>query len=148
VLVWSAVQVMWYRRGRIVPGEAQPVSGASSAARLLAALTRSADVSETAAPGHSPLSIAPARQPASEVETPSAVADHASDMWETMDADWFDEALRMSEMRGGSQGHPSGSPRMAGDSRWTHPKRDSKCLIYDHYVLLRHLNAYIVEIDT
>jgi hypothetical protein len=115
VLVWSAVQVMWYRHGRIVPGEAQPVSGAWSAARLFAALTRSADVSETAAPGRSPLSIAPARQPASEVETPSAASDHASDMWETVDADWFDEALRMSEMRGGSKGHPAGSPRIAGD---------------------------------
>ena len=113
VLVWGAVQVMWYRVGRIVPGEPQSVSSAWSPARLFTALRRSAECSETAAPRRSPLSIAPDRERASDIKAPAARSDHANAMWETMDADWFDEELRMSEMRGGER-HPGDSTRANG----------------------------------
>jgi hypothetical protein len=113
VLVWGTVQIMWYRHGRIVPGEAQSASGAWSAARLFAALTRAGEGSQ---PGRFPLSIAPVRQYAPEADVvPTAASGHANEMWETTETDWFDEELRMSEMRSRSERHAAGSTRGPGD---------------------------------
>jgi hypothetical protein len=115
VLVWSAVQVMWYKRGRLVSSEVEPVSetepvsGGWAAGRLFAAFRRSSDAAE-ANPGRSPLSIAPARPLSVDVET-AAESGADDNPEETMDTDWFDEALRMSETaREGQTGEPTQPP--------------------------------------
>jgi hypothetical protein len=97
--VWSAVQVLWYKRGRIVPGETEVVSSSWSAARLFSAFTRSSEGSDAETVTRSPLSIAPARPSVLGVETAETPeSDPARDI-SGMEADWFDEALRMDASR-------------------------------------------------
>jgi len=119
VLVWSVVQVMWYRRGRSVSAQTEPVSdtdparGGWSIARLVAMVTRSSEAGESDGIARSPLSIAPARLHTFEDET-GAESRLAND-GESVDTDWFDEALRMSETaRARPTDNPTNRPGVFG----------------------------------
>jgi len=50
VLVWAAVQIVWYRRGRVLPGEAETLANGWSAGRQFPSVTRPPETDPTEVP--------------------------------------------------------------------------------------------------
>ena len=50
VLVWAAVQIMWYQRGRVLPGEAETLANGWSAGRQFPSVTRPPETDPIEAP--------------------------------------------------------------------------------------------------